>query len=142
MPARSAAGATSDYMARALELARAALGTTSPNPTVGAVIVAPDGSVAGEGCTQPPPGPHAEVVALQQAGDRARGAALYVSLEPCSHHGRTPPCTGAIITACVAEVRYAVADPDPKVDGGGHRALEDAGIRVAAGEGEAGAPPP
>ncbi len=124
-------------MARALDLARGALGTTSPNPTVGAVIVAPDGTVAGEGFTQPPPGPHAEVVALRQAGERARGGTLYVTLEPCPHQGRTPPCTDAIIAAGIAEVHYAMADPDPKVNGGGRRALEAAGIRVVAGEGEA-----
>ena len=124
-------------MTRALELARQALGTTSPNPTVGAVLVAPDGTVVGQGFTQPPPGPHAEIVALRQADKSARGAALYVTLEPCPHHGRTPPCTDAIIAAGVAEVRYAMVDPDPNVQGGGHRALEAAGIRVLAGEGEA-----
>ena len=132
----SGAEGTSEYMQRALELARAALGTTSPNPTVGAVIVA-GGEIVGEGATQPPPGPHAEVVALEQAGERARGATMYVTLEPCPHQGRTPPCTGAIIEAGVAEVRYAMADPDPLVDGGGHRKLEEAGVRVHAGEGEA-----
>src|SRR3990170_5858336 len=115
---------------RALDLARSALGATSPTPTVGAVLVAPDGAVVGEGFTQPPPGPHAEVVALRQAGKAARGASLYVTLEPCPHHGRTPPCTDAIIAAGVAEVHYGMADPDSLVDGGGHRALEAAGIRV------------
>ncbi len=124
-------------MQRALDLARSALGATSPNPTVGAVLVAPGGAVVGEGFTQPPPGPHAEVVALRQAGKAARGAALYVTLEPCPHHGRTPPCTDAIIAAGVAQVHYAMADPDPLVDGGGHRALEAAGLRVTAGDGEA-----
>ncbi len=130
MPALSAEGA--DPMQRALALARNA-GPTSPNPTVGAVVVA-DGDIIGEGATQPPPGDHAEVVALRATGGRTRGAVLYVTLEPCSHHGRTPPCTDAIIAAGIAEVRYAVADPDPKVDGSGHRALEAAGIRVVAGE--------
>ena len=123
-------------MERALELARGALGTTSPNPAVGAVIVS-DGEVLGEGFTQPPPGDHAEIVALKQAGERARGATLYVTLEPCPHVGRTPPCADAIIEAGIAEVHYAVADPDPQVDGGGHRRLEAAGVSVHAGEGEA-----
>ncbi|MDP2674400.1 MAG: bifunctional diaminohydroxyphosphoribosylaminopyrimidine deaminase/5-amino-6-(5-phosphoribosylamino)uracil reductase RibD [Dehalococcoidia bacterium] len=132
----SGAEGTSEYMQRAMELARAALGTTSPNPTVGAVIVA-GGEIVGEGTTQPPPGPHAEVVALKQAGERARGATMYVTLEPCPHQGRTPPCAGAIIEAGIAEVRYAMADPDRLVDGGGHRKLEEAGLRVHAGEGEA-----
>ncbi len=127
----------SDPMQHALELARGALGTTSPNPTVGAVIIDPDGAVVGEGFTQPPPGPHAEIVALRQAGERARGATLYVTLEPCPHQGRTPPCTDAISAAGIAEVCYAVADPDPRVDGSGHRTLEVAGIRVVPGEGEA-----
>ncbi len=135
MPALSGVEGT-DFMQRALELARAALGTTSPNPTVGAVIVR-DGEVVGEGFTQPPPGDHAEVVALKQADKSARGAALYVTLEPCPHVGRTPPCADAIIEAGVAEVHYAMADPDPQVDGRGHRKLEDAGIAVHAGEGEA-----
>jgi diaminohydroxyphosphoribosylaminopyrimidine deaminase/5-amino-6-(5-phosphoribosylamino)uracil reductase len=123
-------------MRRALDLARDAPECTSPNPTVGAVVVAPDGTRIAEGVTQAPPGPHAEAVALAAAGDRARGAALYVTLEPCNHEGRTPPCTRAIIDAGLAEVHYAVADPDPNVPGGGHAALEAAGVRVVAGEGE------
>ncbi len=124
-------------MQRALELARNAPAPTSPNPAVGAVIVAADGSVVGAGVTQPPPGAHGEVIALQQAGERARGATMYVTQEPCCHQGRTPPCTEAIIAAGVAEVHYAAGDPDPNVDGGGRRALEAAGIRAVAGEGEA-----
>jgi diaminohydroxyphosphoribosylaminopyrimidine deaminase/5-amino-6-(5-phosphoribosylamino)uracil reductase len=135
MPALSGVEGT-DFMQRALELARAAMGATSPNPTVGAVIVR-DGEVVGEGFTQPPPGDHAEVVALKQADKSARGAALYVTLEPCPHFGRTPPCADAIIEAGVAEVHYAMADPDPLVDGRGHRKLEEAGIAVHTGEGEA-----
>jgi len=123
-------------MRRALELARRALGTTSPNPTVGAVIVK-GGEIVGQGFTQPPPGDHAEIVALRQAGERARGATLYVTLEPCPHFGRTPPCADAIIEAGIAEVHYAMADPDPLVNGQGHRKLEAAGITVRAGEGEA-----
>ncbi len=125
-----------DFMQRALELAREALGTTSPNPTVGAVIVR-DGETVGEGFTQPPPGDHAEIVALKQADKSARGATLYVTLEPCPHFGRTPPCADAIIEAGIAEVHYAMADPDPLVNGRGHRKLEDAGIAVHVGEGEA-----
>jgi diaminohydroxyphosphoribosylaminopyrimidine deaminase/5-amino-6-(5-phosphoribosylamino)uracil reductase len=125
-----------DFMERALELARAAEGTTSPNPAVGAVIVG-DGEIVGEGFTQPPPGDHAEVVALKQAGESARGGTLYVTLEPCPHVGRTPACADAIIEAGIVEVHYALADPDPQVDGAGHRKLEAAGIAVHAGEGEA-----
>ncbi|MEO6196748.1 MAG: bifunctional diaminohydroxyphosphoribosylaminopyrimidine deaminase/5-amino-6-(5-phosphoribosylamino)uracil reductase RibD, partial [Dehalococcoidia bacterium] len=123
-------------MQRALDLARNAEQVVSPNPIVGAVIVSPNGDTIGEGVTQPPPGPHAEVVALKQAGDRARGATIYVTLEPHPFHGRTPPCTGALIEAGIAEVHYAVADPDPRTNGEGHRKLEAAGIRVISGEGE------
>lgn len=136
MPALSGVERTSEYMRRALELAEAALGTTSPNPSVGAVIVE-DGRIVGEGATQPPPGDHAEVVALRQAGEQARAATLYVTLEPCPHQGRTPPCTDAIVAAGIAEVHYAMADPDPNIDGDGHRKLEAAGIAVHAGDGEA-----
>lgn len=124
-----------EAMQRALELARNAPQYVSPNPCVGAVIVA-DGRIAGEGVTEPPPGPHAEVVALRAAGEKARGATMYVTLEPHSFQGRTPPCTEAIIAAGIAEVHYAVADPDERSAWGGHRALEAAGIRVVAGEGE------
>ena len=122
-------------MKRALNLARNGP-YTSPNPTVGAVIVS-SGETIAEGVTEPPPGRHAETVALAAAGDRAPGATMYVTLEPCNHHGRTPPCTQAIIDAGIAEVRYAVADPDRRVDGGGHVTLAGAGVRVVAGEGEA-----
>lgn len=93
------------------------------------------GQVVGRGVTQPPPGPHAEVVALREAGERAKGATMYVTLEPCAHHGRTPPCTEAITAAGVAEVHYALEDPDPNVQGGGRRALRAAGVRLVAGEG-------
>jgi diaminohydroxyphosphoribosylaminopyrimidine deaminase/5-amino-6-(5-phosphoribosylamino)uracil reductase len=123
-------------MQRALDLAGDAAQRVSPNPMVGAVVVAADGSVAGEGVTQPPPGQHAEVAALEAAGERARGATLYVTLEPCAHQGQTPPCTDAIIGAGVSEVHYSVRDPDSQVDGCGHEALETAGIRTVAGEGE------
>lgn len=126
-----------EHMQRALDLAREAPEPTSPNPTVGAVVVGADGAVAGEGWTQPPPGRHAEALALAAAGGRARGGTLYVTLEPCNHQGRTPPCTDVIIAAGIAEVHYAVDDADPNVAGGGRRALETAGIRIVAGEGEA-----
>src|SRR5688572_25199745 len=121
-------------MRRALQLAREAFGATSPNPSVGCVIVR-DGVIVGEGYTRPPGGPHAEVVALQAAGDAARGATAYVTLEPCSHHGRTPPCTDALIAAGVSKVVYAIEDPDMKVAGSGHAALTAAGIEVESGDG-------
>ena len=117
-------------MLRALSLARAALGSTSPNPAVGAVVVR-DGVVMGEGYTMPPGQAHAEVGALRQAGVSAQGATLYVTLEPCCHYGRTPPCTDAIIGAGISRVVYAAGDPNPRVAGGGVAALQDAGISVA-----------
>jgi diaminohydroxyphosphoribosylaminopyrimidine deaminase/5-amino-6-(5-phosphoribosylamino)uracil reductase len=120
------------YMGQALALASRALGRTSPNPAVGAVLVR-DGEVVGRGHTLPPGGPHAEVVALREAGARARGATLYVSLEPCSHYGRTPPCTDALIAAGVREVYAAVRDPYPEVDGRGIGLLRAAGIEVRVG---------
>jgi diaminohydroxyphosphoribosylaminopyrimidine deaminase / 5-amino-6-(5-phosphoribosylamino)uracil reductase len=122
------------FMDLALEQARSALGRVSPNPAVGAVLVR-DGQVAGTGATQPPPGPHAEVMALRQAGSRARGADMYVTLEPCSHFGRTPPCAGAIIAAGVKRVVAATGDPHPQVDGGGFAKLRAAGIAVEVGPG-------
>ncbi len=124
----------SEFMRLALDEAEQALGLTSPNPAVGAVVVR-EGRVVARGRTQPPGGAHAEVMALQEAGDLARGATVYVTLEPCSHHGRTPPCVEALIAAGVAEVRYALHDPDPRVDGRGRTALEAAGIRVEEGDG-------
>jgi diaminohydroxyphosphoribosylaminopyrimidine deaminase/5-amino-6-(5-phosphoribosylamino)uracil reductase len=124
-------------MQRALDLSREATHCVSPNPLVGAVVVSADGDVLGEGVSQPAPEwTHAEVMALRRAGDRARGGTLYVTLEPCSHAGKTPACTEAIVAAGVAEVHYALRDPDPKVDGRGHEALEAAGVRTVAGEGE------
>ncbi|MCJ7510972.1 MAG: bifunctional diaminohydroxyphosphoribosylaminopyrimidine deaminase/5-amino-6-(5-phosphoribosylamino)uracil reductase RibD, partial [Dehalococcoidia bacterium] len=117
----------------ALALAGQALGRVSPNPAVGAVLVR-DGQVVGEGFTRPPGGPHAEVVALEQAGEAARGSTLYTSLEPCCHQGLTPPCTKAIIAAGVAEVHMAILDPDPNVSGRGRQELEAAGIAVLVGE--------
>ncbi len=123
------------YMGRALELARIALGRTSPNPAVGAVLVK-NGTVVGEGYTQPPGSWHAEVMALGQAGEKARDATMYVTLEPCCHQGRTPPCIQAIIAAGVREVHIALLDPNPLVDGRGKAGLEEAGIRVQMGEGQ------
>ena len=125
-----------EFMVRALELAETVRGRTSPNPAVGAVVVK-DGRIVGEGATEPPGGRHAEVVALQNALDGARGATMYVTLEPCCHHGRTPPCIDAIVEAGVVEVAFSHLDPDSNVSGGGRAKLEAAGIRTAAGEGEA-----
>lgn len=127
---------STDFMAQALALAYQVLGTTSPNPAVGAVVVR-DGQVVGFGATLPPGGPHAEVVALSRAGELARGATLYVTLEPCCHYGRTPPCTEAIIAAGVSEVHIATLDPNPLVSGRGVQALRAAGLRVVLGEHEA-----
>jgi diaminohydroxyphosphoribosylaminopyrimidine deaminase/5-amino-6-(5-phosphoribosylamino)uracil reductase len=116
-------------MRQALALARRALGRVSPNPAVGAVLVK-DGRVVGQGHTQPPGQAHAEIVALRQAGDQAKGATLYVTLEPCPHHGRTPPCTEALVAAAISKAHIATLDPNPRVDGGGKAALEAAGIQV------------
>jgi diaminohydroxyphosphoribosylaminopyrimidine deaminase / 5-amino-6-(5-phosphoribosylamino)uracil reductase len=124
---------TQDFMAIALAEARLARGTTSPNPAVGAVLVQ-DGRIVGRGHTQPPGGPHAEVMALREAGDRARGATMYVTLEPHNIWGRTPPCSRAVIEAGVAEVHCAMIDPDPRIRGGGIAELRAAGVRVFVGE--------
>lgn len=118
-----------DYRERARELAALAVGRTSPNPPVGAVVVR-DGAVIGEGYTQPPGSAHAEVVALSQVGPSADGADLYVTLEPCCHVGRTPPCTDAIIAAGIRRVFVAAIDPFPAVNGGGIAALRRAEIEV------------
>ena len=123
-------------MHRALALAETVRGRTSPNPAVGAVILGPDGEVAGEGATQPVGGPHAEIMALREAGDRARGATAVVTLEPCAHTGRTGPCTEALIEAGIARVVYAVDDPNPPAAGGADR-LREAGVDVVAGVNEA-----
>lgn len=130
----------SSAMDRALELAAEVHGTTSPNPPVGCVVLDADGQVVGEGATQPPGGPHAEVMALRQAGERARGGTLVVTLEPCAHHGRTPPCTDAVLAAGVACVVFGVRDPNP-VAAGGAEVLRAAGVRVLPGLPE-GTPPP
>lgn len=122
----------SEAMQRAIELADGVRGTTSPNPWVGCVIEAADGRVF-EGATAPAGGPHAEAVALAAAGDAARDATLWVTLEPCVHEGRTPPCTDAIIAAGVRRVVVAIVDPDRKVFGGGIDVLRQAGIDVTVG---------
>ncbi len=119
-------------MARALRLARRGLYTTHPNPRVGCVL-AHGGSVVGEGFHARAGGPHAEVVALRAAGGRARGATAYVTLEPCAHHGRTPPCAEALIAAGVARVVAAMQDPNPQVAGRGLARLREAGVAVAVG---------
>lgn len=121
-----------DFMARALRLAERGLFTTSPNPRVGSVVVA-DGRVIGEGWHERAGQPHAEVLALREAGERARGATLFVTLEPCSHHGRTPPCSDAVIASGVARVVVAMQDPNPLVAGRGLGQLRQAGIEVLVG---------
>ncbi|HEU4631831.1 MAG TPA: bifunctional diaminohydroxyphosphoribosylaminopyrimidine deaminase/5-amino-6-(5-phosphoribosylamino)uracil reductase RibD [Gemmatimonadaceae bacterium] len=141
----SAGGATDDaaarrdraYMRRALALARRGWGRTAPNPMVGAVVVR-DGRIVGEGWHAEYGGPHAEVVALAAAGELARGATLYVTLEPCAHHGKTPPCTDAILRNGIARVIVAARDPNPAAAGGLAR-LAAAGVRVEAGVEEAAA---
>ncbi len=120
------------FMARALRLARRGLYTTDPNPRVGCVIVR-DGAVVGEGWHRRAGEPHAEIHALREAGEAARGATAYVTLEPCCHHGRTPPCSQALIEAGVARVVAAMEDPNPRVAGQGLRALRDAGIEAESG---------
>ena len=122
-------------MNRALALARRALGSVSPNPAVGAILVR-DGEVVGEGWTQPPGQAHAEAGALRQAGERARGATLYTTLEPCTHYGRTPPCAKAIIEMGIAAVHAAMIDPNPLVAGRGMELLAERGIATNVGDGE------
>ena len=120
-------------MRRALEIARRGEGRVEPNPMVGAVVLGADGGVVAEGWHDRFGGPHAEAVALAAAGDRARGATLVVTLEPCCHHGKTPPCTAAIVAAGIARVVVASGDPFPAVAGGGIAALRAAGIDMATG---------
>jgi diaminohydroxyphosphoribosylaminopyrimidine deaminase/5-amino-6-(5-phosphoribosylamino)uracil reductase len=124
-----------DYMDRALFHAARGLGRTSPNPVVGAVVVSPDGVVVGQGYHSKAGEPHAEVHALQEAGDRARGGTLYCTLEPCTHLGRTGPCVPLILEAGIARVVAAVQDPNPLVSGRGFAFLESSGIRVEVGLG-------
>ncbi|UCG13955.1 MAG: bifunctional diaminohydroxyphosphoribosylaminopyrimidine deaminase/5-amino-6-(5-phosphoribosylamino)uracil reductase RibD [Deltaproteobacteria bacterium] len=120
------------FMRIALRLAARGVGHTSPNPMVGAVVVK-DGELLGKGYHQEAGGPHAEIHALQRASTRARGACLYVTLEPCNHHGRTPPCTEAIIRSGVTRVVIGCSDPNPRVAGGGAGFLRSGGIRVEVG---------
>jgi diaminohydroxyphosphoribosylaminopyrimidine deaminase / 5-amino-6-(5-phosphoribosylamino)uracil reductase len=121
-------------MALALALGRRGRGRTWPNPAVGAVIVK-NGLIVGRGCTQPGGRPHAEVEALRRAGEAARGATLYVTLEPCSHYGKSPPCADAAITAGISRVVSAMEDPNPEVAGAGHARLRSAGVAVEVGVG-------
>jgi len=120
------------HMARALKLAARGLDTTDPNPRVGCVI-ARDGAVIGEGFHERAGGPHAETAAIAAAGGDVRGATVYVTLEPCSHHGRTPPCADALVSAGVRRVVYACHDPNPRVNGGGAARLAAAGVEVTGG---------
>jgi diaminohydroxyphosphoribosylaminopyrimidine deaminase/5-amino-6-(5-phosphoribosylamino)uracil reductase len=120
-------------MRHGFRLAERGLGDVAPNPAVGCVIVSADGRIVGRGWTQSGGRPHAETMALAQAGEAARGATAYVTLEPCAHHGATPPCADALVTAQVARVVGAVVDPDPRVAGAGFARLESAGIAVTQG---------
>lgn len=122
-----------DYMQMALELAEKGAGYTAPNPLVGAVVVRPDGTVVGQGYHRAVGGPHAEVHAIDDAGSAAQGAILYVTLEPCNHFGRTPPCTHKILEAGIAQVVVAMTDPNPRVEGGGNAFLASKGIRITTG---------
>ncbi len=135
------------FMALALTLGRRGLGNTWPNPAVGAVVVK-DGKIIGRGWTQPGGRPHAEALALKRAGKAAHGATLYVTLEPCSHQGKTPPCADAVLRAGIARVVSAMEDPNPEVAGQGHERLRGKNIRsrgrTGRGRGETRAcrPPP
>ena len=128
----TASSAEASAMRDAIALAARALGQTSPNPVVGCVVLDAAGETVGEGFHAFAGGPHAEAVALEQAGDRARGGTLLVTLEPCDHHGRTGPCSEAVLKAGVRRVRYAVADPSDRA-GGGARRLAEAGLEIEAG---------
>ncbi len=136
MRLHDAAAEDARFMALALSLGRRGLGRTWPNPAVGAVIVR-DRLIVGRGWTQPGGRPHAEIEALRRAGEAARAATLYVTLEPCSHHGKSPPCADAIVAAGVARVVSALEDPNPQVAGAGHARLRAAGIAVDVGMGAA-----
>jgi len=120
------------FMAAAIALGRRGLGLCAPNPAVGALVVK-DNVILARGWTKPGGRPHAETEALRAAGANARGATLYVTLEPCSHHGVTPPCTDAVVAAGIARVVYAIDDPDPRVAGGGDQILTEAGLKVTKG---------
>ena len=131
---KSSKAADRRFMELALVLGRRGLGRTWPNPAVGAVVVK-DGIIVGRGWTQPGGRPHAEPVALKQAGEAARGATLYVTLEPCSHFGKSPPCVDAVVAAGIKRVVSAIEDPNPEVAGQGHARLRAAGIAVDVGVG-------
>ena len=133
---RDTKAADQRYMALALALGRRGQGRTWPNPAVGAVVVK-DGVIVGRGWTQPGGRPHAEPEALRRAGESARGATLYVTLEPCSHFGKSPPCVDAVIASGIARVVSAIEDPNPEVAGKGHAKLRAAGISVDVGLGAA-----
>src|SRR5437868_8297235 len=120
-------------MRHALRLAARGLGRVAPNPAVGCVIVSRNGRILGRGWTGRGGRPHAETIALAQAGEAARGATAYVTLEPCAHHGQTPPCAEALIEAGVARVVAAVEDPDPRVKGKGFNILRAGGVEVTTG---------
>ncbi|MDP2325692.1 MAG: bifunctional diaminohydroxyphosphoribosylaminopyrimidine deaminase/5-amino-6-(5-phosphoribosylamino)uracil reductase RibD, partial [Gammaproteobacteria bacterium] len=127
-------------ISNAVDQARRSLLLTSPNPRVGCVITTPDGTVLGQGHTQPTGGPHAEIMALRDAaarGNSVQGATAYVTLEPCSHHGRTGPCCDALIAAGIRKVVASIADPNPLVSGQGFARLRAAGIEVEVGPGAA-----
>ena len=137
MPDTTATERDAHHLRRAIELAGRARGQTSPNPMVGAVVVK-DGRVIGEGITQPPGREHAEVMALEAAAGHTAGATMYVSLEPCCHQGRTPPCTEAIVSAGISRVVIASDDPTPKAAGRGPGILRDEGVRVDFVDGQIG----
>ena len=130
---RSGSDEMSGHMRDAIARGQTVRRRTSPNPWVGAILLATDGTVVGVGATEPPGGRHAEIVALDMAGARARGSTVVVTLEPCAHHGRTGPCVDALIDAGVARVVIGVLDPDPQVSGAGARRLDEAGIEVVVG---------
>src|SRR6266480_2397514 len=133
---RESKAADQRFMQLALTLGRRGQGRTWPNPAVGAVVVK-DGVIFGRGWTQPSGRPHAEPEALERAGDAARGATLYVTLEPCSHVGKSPPCVDAVIAAGITRVVSAIEDPNPEVAGQGHAKLRVAGVTVDIGLGAA-----
>jgi diaminohydroxyphosphoribosylaminopyrimidine deaminase/5-amino-6-(5-phosphoribosylamino)uracil reductase len=118
------------WMNRALVLARQGFGYVHPNPMVGAIVLDSNGEMVGQGYHEKYGGPHAEVIAFQKAGEKAKGGTLYVTLEPCAHHGKTPPCVDAILASGVKRVVIGAKDPNPKVDGQGIQALKNAGIEV------------
>src|SRR6266567_9451512 len=121
------------YLRRALELAQESFGLASPNPNVGAVLVDSDGNLVGQGFHTYDGKKHAEILALEQAGEKARGATLYINLEPCSHQGRTGPCTNALISAGIKRVVACIPDPNPVVSGRGFSQLRQAGVQVETG---------